>query len=248
MLKLLAIVSIPYVINSAIAQSFTKPSEGIDTAGNQTMASNVTGDLATYSNPNLGFSLEYPSDWQKEEILTFVSPQGGIDNRAPEVIRVTTEVLPTSDFSLDRYSEAALGQVESFQDFKLLNSSFTTLAGLPAYMILYTFTEESQTPLQILQLWTVKDGMAYIITYNGTYEEFDSSLPAMQSIVDSFTLAANGTIDSGEGAAEAPLNETIETLSISPPTTFTEICGDNIDNDFDGRADESCPAPPTENG
>lgn len=55
MLELLAIVSIPYVINSAIAQSFTEPSEGIGTAGNQTMASNVTGDLATYSNPNLGF-------------------------------------------------------------------------------------------------------------------------------------------------------------------------------------------------
>ena len=42
--------------------------------------------------------------------------------------------------------------------------------------------------------------------------------------------------------------ETIENLSISPPTTFTEICGDNIDNDFDGRVYESCPAPPTENG
>lgn len=42
MLELSAIVSIPYVINSAIAQSFTEPSEGIGTAGNQTMASNVT--------------------------------------------------------------------------------------------------------------------------------------------------------------------------------------------------------------
>jgi hypothetical protein len=241
MLELLAIVSIPYVIDSAIAQSFTEPSEGIGTAGNQTMAANVTGDLATYSNPNLGFSLEYPSDWQKEESLTFVSPQGGISNRSPEVISVTTEVLPTSDFSLDRYSEAAISQVESFQDFKLLNSSSTMLAGLPAHMILYTFTDESQTPLQNLQVWTIKDGIAYVITYGGVSEEFESSLPVLQSVMDSFSLAAN---DSGEEAVGAPQNETIETLSMSPPATFTEICSDTIDNDFDGRADESCPAPP----
>lgn len=193
MLELLAIVSIPYVINSAIAQSFTEPSEGIGTAGNQTMASNVTGDLATYSNPNLGFSLEYPSDWQKEESLTFVSPQGGINNRSPEVISVTTEVLPTSDFSLDRYSEAAISQVESFQDFKLLNSSSTMLAGLPAHTILYTFTDESQTPLQNLQVWTIKGGIAYVITYGGVPEEFESSLPVLQSVMDSFTLAAIGS-------------------------------------------------------
>ena len=44
------------------------------------------------------------------------------------------------------------------------------------------------------------------------------------------------------------LNETFGTLSISPPTTFTQICSDNIDNDFDSRADESCPAPPSKNG
>jgi hypothetical protein len=69
-------------------------------------------------------------------------------------------------------------------------------------------------------------------------------LPALQSVMDSFTLAVYGTIGSGKVGAEASQNETIGTLSESPPATFTEMCGDNIDNDFDGRADESCPAPP----
>ena len=69
---------------------------------------------------------------QNEESLSSTSPQGGIGNRASEVISITTELLSTPDYSLDRYSEAGLGQVESFQDFKLLNSSSTTLAGLLA--------------------------------------------------------------------------------------------------------------------
>ena len=192
---LLISLAISYVVfatndipNTVTAQSPTGPSEGIGISGNQTMTSNDSSDLVQYSNPNLGFLLEYPSNWQKEESLSFTSPQGGIDNRAPEVITITTEVLPTSDFSLDSYNEAALGQVESLQDFKLLNSSSTTLGGLPAHSIIYSFTDEaSQTPWQNLQAWTVKDGMAYIITYGGVPEEFESSLPALQSVMDSFT-------------------------------------------------------------
>lgn len=75
---------------SSTAQLLTKPSEGINAAGNQTMASTSTSDLIPYSKPNLGFTLEYPSNWQKEESLTFVLPQGGINNRAPEVISIDT--------------------------------------------------------------------------------------------------------------------------------------------------------------
>ena len=151
------------------------------------MGSSTASGLVPYNNPNLGFSLEYPSDWQKEESLSFTTPQGGTGDRAPEAINVITEVLPSSNFSLDSYTEAAMSQVESFENFQLLNSSSMTLGGLPAHMIVYTFTD-GQTPLQNLQAWTVKDGMAYVITYGGVPEEFNSSLPAFQSVLDSFSL------------------------------------------------------------
>jgi hypothetical protein len=176
-------------IMAANAQPLTTPSAGMNMSisGNQTTDSSAAGGLVPYNNPNLGFSLEYPSDWQKEESLSFTSPQGGMGDRAPEAINVVTEVLPSSDFSLDSYTDAAMGQVESFENFQLLNSSSTTLGGLPAHMIVYTFTDEL-TPLQNLQAWTVKDGMAYVITYGGVPEEFESSLPALQSVLDSFSL------------------------------------------------------------
>jgi hypothetical protein len=62
------------------------------------------------------------------------------------------------------------------------------LAGLPAHMIVYSFTDENLTPLQNLQAWTVKDGMAYVITYGGTPEEFENSLPVLNGVMDSFRL------------------------------------------------------------
>jgi hypothetical protein len=184
---------------TATAQPVNETSEEMDISGNQMtdlgslMVTNDTttttiGNLIPYSNPSFGFTLEFPSNWQKEESLTFVSPQGGIDNQSPEVISIDTEILPTSDLNLDTYSEASLSQVKSFQDFKLLNSSSTTLAELPAHMIVYSFIDESETPLQNLQVWTVKNGTAYVITYTGTPEEFESSLPALQSVLDTFRL------------------------------------------------------------
>jgi hypothetical protein len=62
--------------NIAIAQSLTESSGGMNITGNQTMDPTGTNDLIPYINPNLGFSLGYPSDWQKEESLTFISPTG----------------------------------------------------------------------------------------------------------------------------------------------------------------------------
>src|SRR5919112_838846 len=79
--------------NIAIAQPLTESSGGMNITRNQTMDPTGTNDLIQYSNPNLGFSLGYPSDWQKEESLTFISPTGGIGNRGPEVISITTELL-----------------------------------------------------------------------------------------------------------------------------------------------------------
>jgi hypothetical protein len=195
-LALLATLSSGYVMfqssgihNAATAQQLTAPSGGMNMSmsTNQTMGSSSASALVPYNNPNLGFSLEYPSDWQKEESLSFTTPQAGTGDRSPEVINVVTEVLPSSNFSLDSYTDAAMSQVESFENFQLLNSSSTTLGGLPAHMIVYTFTDE-QTPLQNLQAWTVKEGMAYIITYGGVPEEFDSSLPDLQSVMNSFRL------------------------------------------------------------
>jgi hypothetical protein len=184
---------------TATAQPAAETSERINISGNQTtdlgsltlnndIATTTTGNLIPYNNTSFGFTLEFPSNWQKEESLTLVSPQGGIDNEYPEIISVDTEVLSSSDLSLDTYSEASLGQVKSLQDFKLLNSSSTTLAGLPAHMIVYSFIDESETPLQNLHVWAVKDGTAYTITYTGTPEEFESSLPALQGVLDTFRL------------------------------------------------------------
>ena len=154
-----------------------------------------------YDNPNLGFTLEYPSDWSKEESLTFVSPppssslpsEDGSNgtmsttNLTPESIAVTTEVL-VSNITLEEYSESAIGLLESqFPNFTILKSFETTLSGYPAHQIEYTFSLEG-VELKNMQIWAIVDNIVYAVTYGGTTEEFDSSLPVFDNLIQSFQV------------------------------------------------------------
>lgn len=154
-------------------------------------------ELLMYNNPNLGFTLQYPSDWSKEESLTFISPPPSSaaasnettssTNLTPESIAVTTEVL-FSNITLEEYSQSAIGLLESqFPNFTLLNSFETTLSGYPAHQIEYTYSLNG-LELKNMQIWTIADNIAYAVTYGGTIEEFDSSLPVVENLIESFQL------------------------------------------------------------
>jgi hypothetical protein len=151
-------------------------------------------NLLAYENPNLGFSLEYPTDWSKEESLMFIAPPPSsnetlsLPNEAPESIAVTTEVLPYN-MTLDEYSESAIGLLEGqFTNYTLIDSSEATLSGYPAHQITYTYTLDG-VDLKNMQIWTIADNnIAYALTYGGFVEEFDSSFPVIENMINSFRL------------------------------------------------------------
>jgi serine/threonine-protein kinase len=148
---------------------------------------NGMSELLVFDNSNLGFTLEYPSDWIKEESLSFISPRLSISDEAPESIAVTTEPN-ISNLTLQEYSDSSLSILESqFPNFTLIESSNSTLSGYPAYQILYTYTFED-VDLKNLQIWTIADDMVYVLTYGGTTKEFDNSFPVIQNMVDSFEI------------------------------------------------------------
>lgn len=177
-------------------------SVGVIGLGDQTISSTVaqmnetteSDNLLAYENPNLGFSLEYPADWSKEETLSFISPPPSSNetlsspNEAPESIAVTTEALPYN-IPLDEYSESAIGLLEGqFPNFTLIDSSEVTLSGYPAHQITYTYTLDG-VDLKNMQIWTIADNnIAYALTYGGLVEEFDISFPVIENMINSFQL------------------------------------------------------------
>ena len=108
----------------------------------------------------------------------------------PEVINIQTEKLP-SEITLADYTESGINQLTSLprQNFTILNSSPTTLAGIPAHTITHTFTEDG-IDQKLVQIWTLDNSTdtAYIITYGSHVHEFDDGLSALEQITNSFTL------------------------------------------------------------
>ncbi len=55
------------------------------------------------------------------------------------------------------------------------------------YQIVYTYTTDG-LDLKNMQIWTIVDGMVYVVTYGGTINEFNDSLPVIQNMIDSFQI------------------------------------------------------------
>jgi len=93
--------------------------------------------------------------------------------------------LSASD-TLATVTDDVISTAQDYANFKQIEATNTTLAGLPAYKIVYTATIDGDQ-LKLLQTWTVKDGKAYVITYKGfptnydTHEHFRKSCSAAMS-------------------------------------------------------------------
>jgi hypothetical protein len=132
-----------------------------------------------------GFSIAYPSDWSKPQeqnngsLVIFTTPANN------ETENLNVQVI-TRD-TLENVTKEGTSIAQENDDFKQIEATNTTLAGLPAYKIVYTATIDGNQ-LKVLQTWTVKDGKAYIITYKGAPANYDTYLSAAQKMIDSFQI------------------------------------------------------------
>jgi serine/threonine-protein kinase len=82
--------------------------------------------------------------------------------------------------TLEEYTNTQINPIEE----NLLESSTTTLADIPGYKIVFSNIEGLKT----MQVWTVKDDKAYIITYVAKEEDYEKDLQIVQKIIDSFEI------------------------------------------------------------
>jgi hypothetical protein len=149
--------------------------------GNTTPSASPTN---TYDSAN-GFTIKYPSDWSKD-----VRTSGVVDvvfnlptNNSTENLNV--QVWNASDETLSSLTAKTTSELQNFSDFKQIDAGNTTLAGNPAYKVVYTATLNGDL-LKVKQIWTVKDGKGYIITYKAAPNNYDAYLSAAQQMMDSF--------------------------------------------------------------
>lgn len=78
---------------------------------------------------------------------------------------------------------------QSLIDFELNESTTITVAGgNPAHKMVYTNVEENNIQTKTMQVLTIKNDKIYLITYTAEQRKYDSYLPTIQKMIDSFRI------------------------------------------------------------
>jgi hypothetical protein len=150
-----------------------------------------------YNNPQYGISLKYPNNWNSVENVGNISNHSivanmysyGYNNISAYTQNVNLVIgqLSNNRTSLQNYTTAGIAMLaHQFSNFTLDQINRTTLSANPANQIIYTLND-GQTSVKQMQVWTLKDGKDYILTYSAApSRQFDIS--TAKKIFDSFVI------------------------------------------------------------
>ena len=157
----------------------------VSLTGQQTTVAQTNSKFVTYDNPTFGVRIQYPSDWGRLD-LSFLQQSADIDfypladTSLAKSVKIQVNNLPTRNMTLEEYTNSQINPLEE----RLLESNTTTLAGIPGYEIVFT----SLQGLKTMQVWTIKNDKAYIITYVAQEEDYEKELQVAQKMIDSFEI------------------------------------------------------------
>jgi len=162
----------------------------------------LTQKFETYESKEFGFTLEHPSDWQVEEpsiyeielighrpySIRMELPSSLEDDIATRTNRPMVEIgMDTSDSnSLEQYVSEQIDSTISFTPDVNINTNETTLAGLPAIAVVMTPPGGGRKGMDIYTM--TNEGTIYNIHYSAHESKFDTYLPIVQKMIDSFKI------------------------------------------------------------
>lgn len=164
---------------------------------NQSSSAVSEQDLRTYDNPKYGIRLKYPHNWNSVENVGNISNHSivanlysyGYNNISAYTQNVNLVIgqLSNNRTSLQNYTTAGIALLaHQFSNFTLDQINRTTLSANPAIQIIYTLND-GQTSVKQMQVWTLKDGKDFILTYSvAPSSQFD--ILTAKKIFDSFVI------------------------------------------------------------
>ena len=150
-----------------------------------TTLAQTSDKMIIYDNPTFGIRIQHPSDWGRLD-LSFLQHSADIDfypladTSLSKNLKVQVKNLPFHNMTLEEYTNIQINLLGE----NLLESSTTTLADIPGYKIVFTNIEGLKT----MQVWTIKNDKAYIITYIAQEEDYAKDLQIAQKMIDSFEI------------------------------------------------------------
>jgi hypothetical protein len=172
------------------SQGFGQQGTGDDTGsqgfGQQSLDQDGgSNSLLEYSNPNLGFRISYPAQAEivEEPNNVMFNTEAGA-----ALVLVDTDV----GVELNEYSDIRIGEIrDAAEGFHVISSEDVTFSGNPAHLLIYS-TQEGNTMLRALVLWTISDDTAYNLIFIAPVSTIDGFIPVAETMMDSFEMMSAG--------------------------------------------------------
>lgn len=154
--------------------------------------------FSTYISPELGIQIDHPTDWSpliREYaddvlVLEFNASRSEMMQLLPPTVRISS--APQPDISnLDQLTNSLLAIATDYPRFSLKENSTQSLGNLTAQKVLYTYgtaDPSQQFTLQAMDIWTLKDGKRYVISYIAPMSEFSMNLPVVEHMIRTLTF------------------------------------------------------------
>ena len=147
----------------------------------------------TYEDITTGVSIQFPSNWEKSvnlnNFVTFRAPPETDTRVYPAALGLKIQELTSQNVPLQEVTKVQMSELKKTNpDLKISESSSTTLAGKPAHKVVFSATDNNQVKRKALQLWTVVDNKAILITYKAQPDKYSSYLPTIEKMINSFQI------------------------------------------------------------
>ena len=154
------------------------------------LPSEKTPDEFTVFNNNV-YTLKYPSSWEVEEHEAFVyfkPPLVSGDETIYGNVVIYVAPIESGNQSLIDFFQASVEiLVETTPEFSFVEHKEEILSSLPAYRIVYTESKDSEIT-QYLQVFTLKEGNTYIVTYAAPQETYAKYINNVEEMIHSFKI------------------------------------------------------------
>lgn len=111
-----------------------------------------------------------------------------INDRFRENFNIVVQDLSSQPINLDEYIKLSLEQINQYiTDVEIITSKKVMLANGEGYMLNYT-GKQGQFNLEWLQFLTIKNNIAYVLSYTAEESNYDKYLEIINQMINSFRL------------------------------------------------------------
>jgi eukaryotic-like serine/threonine-protein kinase len=155
-------------------------------------------EFLAYQNNDFGFSIQYPSNWKKEEeytskssnvniVVSFAKQNGSrIDTEADLYIR--TEDFLGKNVTLEDFAQQQKAYTSSLLAVSSFNESKAIIGNRPAWQLEYIFKGIGGITRHGLNSLMINDNTGYSMVFSTDKKSFDRYFPIAEKMIDSFQI------------------------------------------------------------